>query len=68
MFETCCCHHHIEFDLHYQLFQKFVEDTYDFHAAPPSRRREFISSILHDKIDDPTSQINCIKGLCETCG
>ena len=21
-----------------------------------------------DNIDDPASQINCIKGLCETCG
>ena len=39
-----------------------------FHAAPPSKRSEFISSILCDNIDDPTSKINCIKGLCETCG
>jgi len=23
---------------------------------------------LCDNIDDPTSKINCIKGLCETCG
>ena len=27
-----------------------------------------MSSILCDKIDDPAGQINCIKGLCETCG
>ena len=44
MFETCCCHHHIEFDLHYQVFQNFVEDTYGFHVAPPSRRSELIYS------------------------
>ena len=67
VFETCCCHH-IEFDLHYHVFQKFVEDTHGFHVAPPSRRSKYISSILCDKIDDPTGQINYIEGLCETCG
>ena len=67
VFETCCCHYYIEFDIHYQVFQKFVEDTYSFHTAPPSRRSEFISSILCDKIDDPVGQINCVIRTCETC-
>ena len=67
VFETCCCHYHIEFDLHYQVYQKFIEETFGYKNAPPSRRSEFISSILCDKIDDPVGQINCIRGTCETC-
>ena len=46
---------------------RYFESFY-FHATPPSRWSEFIPSILCDKIDDPAGQINCIKGLCETCG
>ena len=68
VFETCCFHHHIEFYMHYQVFKKFLEDTYGFHATPPSRPSEFISFILCEKIDDLVGLINCIKGICEMCG
>ena len=38
VFETFCCCYHIEFDLHYQVYQKFVEDTSGYKNAPPSRQ------------------------------
>ena len=67
MFETCYCHYHIEFDLHYQVYQKFIEETFGYKNSPPSRWSEFISSILCDKIDDSVGQIDFIKGTCDTC-
>lgn len=69
VFETCCCRYHIEFDLYYQVFRKIREDNDGYENAPPKRTSPFIASILCDKSDDnATGQINCIRGICGTCG
>lgn len=65
-FETCCCRYHIEFDLYYQVFRKMREERCGFQNAPPKQASLFIKSILCDHENGP--QINCIKGICETCG
>ena len=42
------------------------EERCGFQNAPPKQASLFIKSILCDHENGP--QINCIKGICETCG